>query len=301
MYKRQAVERAYWAASARALDGGGGADQAGDYLGDDDVSAAELVRKRRSEQFASFAESVDLGLARYQGPDGVKRLVAQLERRYGRGADGGAQTEAADPLAPAAAADDAQLRTLYCAKTSSLQLALLFAFVEPPYQPTRFITRALARVDGRSRVAGVRISDPGAGYDKRDPPRASIAAPPEAEDSADARADAWGDGRLARGPDALEDAPARQALARPVLRPTTRVLAFELTTGGFGYDKPPAIRVVSPRLPGAQGGRPATARAVLDGRGGVARVELVDPGFGYSVGAEAPLRPRAFVAPRGRS
>ena len=266
------------------------------------MSAAELVRKRRSEQFASFAESVDLGLARYQGPDGVKRLVAQLERRYGRGADGGAQTEAADPLAPAAAADDAQLRTLYCAKTSSLQLALLFAFVEPPYQPTRFITRALARASTGARASPAcasRTRAPGTtSATRRARPSPRRRRPRTARTRARTRGATAGSraaptrsrtrprGRRSRGP----------CCGRP-----TRVLAFELTTGGFGYDKPPAIRVVSPRLPGAQGGRPATARAVLDGRGGVARVELVDPGFGYSVGAEARSARGAFVAPRGRS
>ena len=33
-------------------------------------------------QFAQFASSVELGLARYEGADGVARLVSQLERRY---------------------------------------------------------------------------------------------------------------------------------------------------------------------------------------------------------------------------
>ena len=52
----------------------------------------------------------------------------------------------------------------------------------------------------------------------------------------------------------------------------SRVLLIELTDGGAGYGStPPAVAIVAPRLPKSSGGLPATARAVLDGRGGIAR------------------------------
>jgi subtilisin-like proprotein convertase family protein len=59
--------------------------------------------------------------------------------------------------------------------------------------------------------------------------------------------------------------------------------------GGYGYTNPPLVIIGRPSIPG---GRQATARAILDHVGRVARIEMIDKGTGY----EADNPPQVTIA-----
>jgi hypothetical protein len=93
----------------------------------------------------------------------------------------------------------------------------------------------------------------------------------------------------------IEDPPAlgdsfKPAEALPLLRPTSRVLRITLTDGGSGYTASPQVTILS-----LYSSRPCQAIAVLDRKGRVESVLVLDPGYGYGGPNAAP--PQIVIEP----
>lgn len=202
------------------------------------------VRRRRAEQFAAFAASVEAGLCPYadkcmdksgepsSSPQlGVRQLLSLLRSRYGRLPD------------------------------ASRQLALTFSLLEPPFEPSDAVAALSAKSQNASVVA-VDVVDAGA----------YAATKSEVGDAVlKAR---LGLPALAGYGFSGSTKPAK--FASPALRPTGRILGFKVQDRGCGYETPPRVVVSPPR-----NGRPARGRAVIDAEGGVAAVNILDFGAGY--------------------
>jgi hypothetical protein len=103
------------------------------------------VEATRRRQFAAIADSAEIGLYDYQGPEGVQKLFELLKDRYG-------QTSAA-----------------------RRQLAILFSFLEES-QPVQGIARMLIDTDN-ARVAAFRLITGGDGYTSKTPPKVTYKSP----------------------------------------------------------------------------------------------------------------------------
>lgn len=208
------------------------------------------ARRKRAEQFAEFASSVEAGLCPYalkcfenNSPQlGVRQLLSLLRSRYSQYPDG------------------------------SRQLALLFSLLEPPYQPNDAIATLSARAQNAS-VVGVKVIDGGLIVATRkalaDSPLIVTALPKPAIDSP-------------------RETIVAAKLAAPRLEATGRVAGFVVEEGGCGYDekKPPLVNVAPPLL--QQGNeddprgppRAAAASAIVDD-GRIVRLDISDGGARY--------------------
>ena len=137
------------------------------------------------------------------------------------------------------------------------QLSLLFSLLDPPLQPSEAIASLAARYENAT-VAAMDVVD-GGSYAVSD-------AAALARLSARLPAPAAG-GKAAR-------------LGAPRFAPTGKILGFIVTEAGCGYGAPPDVTVSAPPGDDARS-RPARARAVVDDRGRLRGVELVDGGVGY--------------------
>ena len=99
------------------------------------------VEETRRRQFAAIADSAEIGLYDYQGPEGVQRLFELLKDRYGQTSE------------------------------ARRQLAILFSFLEES-QPVQGIARMLIDTDN-ARVAAFRLITGGDGYTSPTPPKVS--------------------------------------------------------------------------------------------------------------------------------
>ncbi|KAH8072182.1 hypothetical protein JL720_11224 [Aureococcus anophagefferens] len=129
------------------------------------------------------------------------------------------------------------------------QLSLLFSLLDPPLQPSEAIASLAARYENAT-VAAVDVVD-GGSY---------------------AVSDAAASRLSARCPPA---AAARPRLGAPRFAPTGRILGFIVTEAGCGYGAPPDVTVSAPRR------AVAASSAVVDDKGRLRGVELVDGGVGY--------------------
>jgi hypothetical protein len=232
-------------------------------------ATADQVYEYRLRQFAAFSASVEVGLQEYLGTDeqgmtGPATLLQSLLRRYGR--------RAATDTAPSRE----QARLERETKEARRQIALLFALMEQN-QPVLEITKLLAAIDNGS-VARVEIRDPGSGYAPGyGPPTVTFAAP-----------DA--------GPDYVT------ATGRAVLRPNGKLLRLDPVNRGLGYQKPPLVTISPPAAirfaktdedndgeadpTNSAEYRQAKGQAFLFrsgvNKGRIERIQLVDPGAGYS-------------------
>ncbi len=162
------------------------------------------------------------------------------------------------------------LKARYKSKTAKLQLAILFSFISnPAIQPTAEIRSLLAEADDASisklELNKIFVRDEatsrtsckrGGGYSVNESPKIAIDVPP-------ALGSAY---KLAR--------------AEPTMRCTSRVLRIELVDKGAGYTRAPEVYV------GPPGGsittsRQCVAQAILDRKGSIESILVLDPGYGY--------------------
>lgn len=221
---------------------------------------AEQIDKMRLQQFGAFSASVEVGLQEYRGPNGPKSLMASLLRRYCPDPDSIQQYREQAGLPPLSeAAKDRQEREI---KEARRQIALLFGLMEAN-QPVEEITKLLAAIDDGS-IYSVEIIDPGSGYAPGYGTPVVKFAPPEAGDDYET------------------------ASGRAVLRPNGKILRLDLVNRGFGYSKAPTVTISPPTAAvlGDVNATAATAKAFLFrsgvNKGRVERVQLVDPGSGYT-------------------
>ena len=177
------------------------------------------------------------------------------------------------------------LKARYKSKSAKVQLAILFSFIcNPAIQPTAEIRSLLAEADDVS-ITGIELKKifvrdeftsrtsckRGGGYAVNDQPIISVDVPP------------------ALGADY------KVAKAVPTMRCTSRVLRIKVIDGGAGYDKCPEVYVGPP---GATGGtsRPCIAQAIIDRKGRIESILVLDPGYGYGKDKKR-TPPRVIVKP----
>jgi hypothetical protein len=176
----------------------------------------------------------------------------------------------------------ALLKARYTSRSAKKQLAILFSLISSPVlQPTDEIRGLLGEADNAT-ITKVELVKPprvanepesrtssrrGGGYSVQDLPLVTIETPP------------------ALGDDYQE------AVLRPIMKPTSRVLKIRVVDGGEGYTDAPAVKVV-------QSGpfRRCEACAVLDRSGRVQSVLVLDPGFGYGRGKKQ-IPPKVRIEP----
>lgn len=147
---------------------------------------------------------------------------------------------------------------------------MLFSLISDPYfQPTEQITALLGEAENAT-VTRIMLEEgeEKGGYSALSPPKVTIDPPP------------------ALGTNY------KPAKAEPVLEPSSRVLSITVVDGGDGYYRvPPAVTVSSQDLNVPS--RQCQAFAILDGRGSIESIVVLDPGKGYSTSQP----PKVTIAP----
>ena len=257
--------------------------------------------------FAEFAESVEVGLADYfVGPYGSYSSVSaaragilasypapslQPTERKGlfeklifgneRVAD---QPEKIDNT-NSAKQGVLNLFTLLQARYTSLaakrQLAILFSLISAPQlQPSDQICGLLGEADNAtiSKIGILKMNPPikeadsrisarvGGGYSLDTFPTVSIGSPPPLGDKF------------------------KPAEARPIMRPSSRVLQINVLDGGEGYMTAPQVSVYDRDCQ-----KQCQATAIIDREGRVESIIVLDPGYGYGTQREIP--PKVMIEP----
>ena len=242
----------------------------------------EALRAVRERQFGQFSESVEVGLVRYQGQQGVRLLFSLMRSRYGK-----------TPLA-------------------KVQLALLFSLISAANQPSDLIENALGEAEN-GHVNQVFLTSGGRGYTSAEPPKVTLTPPDgglgKMKTPAQIRAvlEVSGNVRgvtLTNSGGGYSSAPAvsfspprdggRPAEAIAIVE-GGRVVAVEMMYAGDGYTERDANSVVvtiePPRdeqgVPLADG---ISAQGVVRLERSVAQLVLDSPGAGYSAGQPLVLR-----------
>ena len=218
------------------------------------TATGEQVDQLRMRQFGGFAASVEVGLQEYRGPEGPKRLMDALLKRYCP--DPEIQKEMSEGLSESDAAKFQRE-----VKEARRQIALLFGLMETN-QPVEDITKLLAAIDNGS-IDRVEVVQPGSGYAPGYGAPLVTFPPPEAGEEF------------------------TTAKGRASLRPNGKILRCDLVNRGFGYAKPPTV-TISPPAAAAKGNTTATAasaKALMfrsgPNKGRIERIQLVDGGSGY--------------------
>ena len=254
--------RAYWNQQGFGFSW----DATGDATNVDDTAA-----------FAAFAESVEVGLADYfSGPFGSYSTVTAAV----------AGISASEPARSKFASKRNKeqkrqgvlnlyslLKARYNSISAKRQLAVLFSFVsDPDLQPTKEIRQLLGETDNAA-VTEIRLTGSvrnRGGYALDDPPVVAVDDPPPLGDKY------------------------KRATARPILKPTTRVLRIDVVDAGEGYKTAPAVSVYSfrPVL------RQCQATAILDRFGHIESIIVLDSGLGYYDSKSKPPRVQIEAPPR---
>lgn len=225
----------------------------------------EEVQAKRLEQFGAFSASVEVGLIGYSGSDGPVKLMQNLLRRYSLDLETVKQQRTAQGLAPLTEAEEKRRERE--TRSARRHIALLFGLMEKN-QPSEEITKLLAAIDNGS-IARVDIKSPGSGYAPGYGSPQVTFPPPAAGDSYD------------------------QATGRAVLTPNGKILRIDVVNRGLGYSKAPTVTVAPPaaiRFGNDDGeeeyARGAKAEAFIfrsgPNRGRIERIQLTDPGAGYT-------------------
>ncbi|KAL3826761.1 hypothetical protein ACHAXA_009370, partial [Cyclostephanos tholiformis] len=238
------------------------------------------------ERFAEFAESVEVGLADYfSGPYGSYASIAAAKAGIAAAEPAKSVTRAQSTSRSKSKSRKAEkeainlarqgilnlftlLKARYTSMEAKQQLAILFSLIpSPELQPVQEIRGLLGEVDNGTiaavelfdlsdddeAVEGFRLSSRhGGGFSKSDNELIRVEAPAPLGD---------------------EYKPAK---LRAVMKPTSRILRINVIDGGLGYTVSPDV-IVKQR--GAT--RDCEACAIIDRKGSVSEIILIDPGFGY--------------------
>lgn len=138
------------------------------FLSQDELRSAlsdpDALNKRDRELLAQLQASVNFGLVRYQGKEGVDHLCRTLRSEFGVN------------------------------RLGKRQLALLFALMDN-LQPVEAIKQLIAEAENAS-VVGFNVTYPGFGYDAENPPTVKVGPSPGANVSAEARVKLAPTGRI---------------------------------------------------------------------------------------------------------
>jgi hypothetical protein len=264
-------------------------------LGDSWEEREDADRDFVEATFASFAESVEVGLADYfVGPYGSYSSVSAAKAGLmasqpapSRPSESSkepslivklifGQRKVSDKKASADSVDLAKngilnlyalLKARYNSVAAKRQLAILFSFVtSPKLQPTNEIRGLLGEADNAT-VTKIQIERPSMSINEADSRTSS---------------GRCGGYSLDSFPDVtIEEPPAlgdiyRPAVINPVMRTTSRLLCITVVDGGSGYTSAPQVNIIQ-SVPQRQ----CQTAAILDRRGSVESIIVLDPGYGY--------------------
>jgi hypothetical protein len=238
------------------------------------ATAAE-VDEARYKQFAAFSASVEVGLQEYCGPDGPATFLNALVQRYCPSIEEIQRVRVA--LGKSPLTDTEILKKEREIKESRRQIVLLFALMDNN-QPVKQLKQQLAAIDN-ARIVRAEVLQRGSGY-------APGYGSPEV--------------RFPK-PDAIvtadDETEYQRATGRAILTPNGKILRIDIVNRGFGYSKPPEVTVSSPATIRFQDRESlsnfaeakdttATAQAFLfrsgPNKGRIERIQLINPGDGYS-------------------
>jgi hypothetical protein len=232
------------------------------------LANADQVNEKRLEQFGAFSASVEVGLQGYRASpnnDGPAELLQSLLRRYGPPPSSSTSTTSSSSLD-----DDNNIdpKALSEKREARRQIAILFGLMEKN-QPVEEITKILAAIDNGS-IAKVVVSNPGSGYAPGYGAPEVIFPSPKAENG-------------------------QRATGRAILVPNGKILRIDVVNRGTGYkSSPPTVTIAPPaaiRFADATDEKiveasTAKAKAFLfrngPNKGRVERIQLIDPGSGYT-------------------
>jgi hypothetical protein len=227
----------------------------------------EVVQRKEQELLAQLQASVNFGLVRYQGREGVNRLVRLLRSEFGIN------------------------------RIGKRQIALLFALMDN-LQPVEAIKQLIAETENAS-VVGFNVTYPGFGYDPGSPPKVTVSPGPGSNVSARAAVRLQPTGRILKiqldepvtgfptnngAPPTVEiSAPGAEGGVRAVGIPKMNGDAVErivLSNPGKGYTERDHVTIHF-----TAEGQPAPwlvrqAKPVLEMQ--VAAIEVEDGGYGYA-------------------
>ena len=251
--------------------------------------------------FASFSESVEVGLANYfAGPFGSYSSVSAAKAGILASNPAPSRSAAAeeqsllrklifgrikpsDTKAPASSADLAKngilnlfalLKARYTTVAAKRQLVILFSFISSPrLQPTNEIRSLLGEADNAT-VSEVQILRPATRVSEVDSRTSSR------------RGGGYSINTFPKL--TIADSPALgdmygPATLLPTMKATSRVLCIQVLDGGAGYTTAPLVTI--PQF-GIQ--RECQATAILDRNGSVESIIVLDPGYGYGDRNDSP-------------
>jgi len=286
--------------------------------------APKSKEETSKQQFAEFAESVELGLVDYfLGPYGSYASVAAAKAGISAKEAASSRRDEEDPsifnflsfarsrsgyvetsmMTKRKSRDSGKkndlarqgvlnlfslLKARYTSLEEKKQLALLFSLVtNPDWQPTKEIQGLLGEIDNAS-ISSIELVDLSMDPSNQLPFRLS-----SRRGGGFAKGDADNIIRV-ENPSPL-GSDYRLAKVRAILQPTSRILRIKVIDGGLGYADTEVV--VSQR-----GASRCEAAAVLDRNGSVTEVIVLNPGRGYGQATNSldgsPVLPRVEIKPR---
>eukprot|EP00581_Thalassiosira_minuscula_P015999 CAMPEP_0183720514 /NCGR_PEP_ID=MMETSP0737-20130205/13110_1 /TAXON_ID=385413 /ORGANISM="Thalassiosira miniscula, Strain CCMP1093" /LENGTH=1090 /DNA_ID=CAMNT_0025950389 /DNA_START=103 /DNA_END=3375 /DNA_ORIENTATION=+ len=266
------------------------------------------------EKFAEFAESVEVGLADYfLGPYGSYASVAAAKAGIAAaepaksssgpadknslwdmifGSQSKKQTQSTSPIAKRKSRKKAEkeatnlarqgilnlfslLKTRYTSTEAKQQLAILFSFIsKPELQPVQEIRGLLGEIDNGT-IAEIELVDLSNDEDEENISRDFFRL-----SSRQGGGFSKDDKQVIRvEPPAPLGDEYKPANIRAIMKPTTRILRIDVIDGGEGYTASPDVIVKQNGV-----SRPCEACAILDRKGSVSEIIVLNPGFGYGGG-----------------
>lgn len=259
-------------------------------------------KQDKESTFASFAESVEVGLADYfLGPYGSYASVQAAKAGISAAAPANSfQTKQSN--SPTKEKEKkkiegkkyvkerrqgiinllALLQARYTAKEEKLQLAILFSFItDPALQPTKQITALLGESDNASIESIEIVKDKYMTVDKKNYKESKIE-----EVKRNMELNTHGGYSINQIPKiTISPPPAlgkdyKCAIAKPIMRQTSRILKIRVTDGGSGYKSAPTVTVSTGKK--TNDFQPCHAAAILGRDGEVDEIIVLNPGFGYA-------------------
>mmetsp|Transcript_5355 Transcript_5355/g.7720 ORF Transcript_5355/g.7720 Transcript_5355/m.7720 type:complete len:963 (+) Transcript_5355:114-3002(+) len=258
-----------------------------------DVSSDnKSMPKAQASLFAEFAESVEVGLSDYfVGPYGSYGSVAAAKA----GIVANKQVVSARPTQGSRKNESMAkqgvlnlytlLKARYTSRDSKRQLALLFSMISShDLQPTEEVRGLLGEVDNAT-ITKIEVLKP-----SREKNEASSRTSPRR----------GGGYSIKNTPDITIDAPPalgsayQKAKLEPIMIPSSRILKINVIDGGDGYTRIPSVKIYS------ETGSRCESCAILDRRGRVDSIIVLDPGFGYRLDKKGDPPEVSIDAPRNK-
>ena len=259
-----------------------------------------------AERFAEFAESVELGLADYfLGPYGSYASVAAAKAGITATAPARSATSPKVSSKKKKAKEEqtttklarqgilnlfSLLKARYTSPEEKQQLAILFSLISnPELQPVREIRGLLGEIDNGT-IASIELLDISSGDDDEEEEAMDYFRLSSRQGGGFAKDDAQ---VIKVEPPAPLGDDYKPAKIRALMKPTSRILRINVLDGGEGYTTAPEVIVKQRGV-----ARQCDACAIIDRKGSVSEIVVLNPGFGYGGQGSEPTIPTVEIKAR---